>query len=76
MFLLDFYRQVPIATEQQASDEIVPQSTAKEVYDFIESELKECIPTLPERKTSRTLDTGTGSRFVGSSLFECQGVDW
>ena len=50
MFLLDFYRQVPIATEQQASDEIVPQSTAKEVYDFIESELKECIPTLPKEK--------------------------
>lgn len=53
-FLLDFYRQVPIATEQQGAEEIVPQSTAKEVYTFIETELKEAIPTLPkEKKLSR-----------------------
>jgi len=49
-FLLNFFREVPIATEQQASDEIVPQSSAKEVFSFIEKELKESIPSLPKEK--------------------------
>ena len=50
MFLLDFFRQVPVATEQQGAEEIVPQSTANEVYAFIESEIKEALPTLPKEK--------------------------
>ena len=50
MFLLDFFRQVPIATEQQGAEEIVAQSPAEDVYNFIESEIKEVLPALPKEK--------------------------
>lgn len=50
MFLLDFFRQVPIATEQQGAEEIVAQSSAEDVYNFIESEIKEVLPSLPKEK--------------------------
>ena len=50
MFLLDFFREVPIATEQQGAEEIVAQSPAKDVFNFIESELKDALPSLPKEK--------------------------
>jgi hypothetical protein len=49
-FLLNHFRNVPIATEQTGETELVPQGTAKELFSFIESELKNAIPDLPKEK--------------------------
>lgn len=46
IFLIDFYRNVPIFTEKDAPDEPLPQSTPEEVFNYIESELKEVLPQL------------------------------
>ncbi|WP_019208351.1 RagB/SusD family nutrient uptake outer membrane protein [Phocaeicola abscessus] len=50
IFLLNDFRHVPIATERTGETELVPQATGKEVFDFIESELKAAIPDLPKEK--------------------------
>lgn len=49
-FLLDFFRQVPIVTEKQGAEELVEQSSAKDLFTFIESEIKEVLPSLPKEK--------------------------
>ena len=48
--LLDLFRQVPIVTEKNGAEEIVEQSSAKDVFAFIESEIKEVLPSLPKEK--------------------------
>lgn len=48
IFLIDFYRNVPIFTENNAPDELIAQSTPEEVFAFIEKELKEVLPTLKQ----------------------------
>lgn len=45
LFLIDFFRHVPISTDNST---IVGQSTPQQVFDFIETELKESLPGLPE----------------------------
>ncbi|SDL96713.1 Starch-binding associating with outer membrane [Catalinimonas alkaloidigena] len=42
--LLDAFRNVPISTN---TTDVVPQSNAQEVFNFIETELKEAAPALP-----------------------------
>lgn len=49
-FLLDFFRQVPIVTEKNGAEELVEQSSAKELFTFIETEIKEVLPSLPKEK--------------------------
>ncbi len=44
-FLIDFYRNVPIVT---VSGERKANSTPQEVFAFIETELKEALPNLPQ----------------------------
>lgn len=46
IFLIDFYRNVPIFTEKDAPDELLAQATPEEVFSYIESELKEVLPQL------------------------------
>ncbi|WP_459188440.1 RagB/SusD family nutrient uptake outer membrane protein [Parabacteroides sp. APC149_11_2_Y6] len=46
IFLIDFYRNVPIFTEENDPDGLIPQSTPEEVFAFIEKELTEILPTL------------------------------
>lgn len=48
IFLIDFYRNVPIFTENDDPDGLLPQSTPEEVYKFIETELKEVLPQLKQ----------------------------
>lgn len=45
LFLIDFFRHVPISTDNVT---IVGQSKPQEVFAFIEKELKESLPGLPE----------------------------
>jgi hypothetical protein len=45
LFLIDFFRHVPISTDNVS---VVGQSTPQEVFAFIEKELQESIPNLPE----------------------------
>jgi len=59
-WLLDFYRNVPIVTNWDVPKGFVPdQNTASEVYDFVETELKESLPYLKEDKTAATYGTYT-----------------
>ncbi|MFD3002379.1 RagB/SusD family nutrient uptake outer membrane protein [Pontibacter toksunensis] len=44
-FLIDYFRSVPIVTK---SGERVGNSTPEEVFNFIETELKEALPSLPQ----------------------------
>ncbi|WP_278625268.1 RagB/SusD family nutrient uptake outer membrane protein [Parabacteroides gordonii] len=46
IFLIDFYRNVPIFTEKDAPDELLAQAAPEEVFNYIESELKEVLPQL------------------------------
>ena len=47
MFLLDFFRHVPIVTD---ITELKPQSTPSEVFSFMESELLAILPDLPKNR--------------------------
>ena len=75
MFLLDFFREVPIATEQQGAEEIVAQSPAKDVFNFIESELKDALPSYLRENVS-VLDEGPCGRFASSLVLEREGLGW
>lgn len=46
IFLIDFYRNVPIFTEKDAPDELLAQATPEEVFSYIENELKDVLPQL------------------------------
>lgn len=52
IFLIDFYRNVPIFTEKDAPDELLAQATPEEVFSYIESELKDVLPQLKKRISS------------------------
>jgi hypothetical protein len=54
-FLIDFFRSVPIVT---VSGESKPNSTPQEVFAFIESELKEALPNLPQNARPGRFDQG------------------
>lgn len=45
MFLIDFFRHVPIVTD---IEEVKAQSTPLEVFNFMESELLAILPDLPK----------------------------
>jgi hypothetical protein len=49
-FLLDLFRNVPIATEEYGETELVPQGTAKELFDFLVNDITTSIPDLPKEK--------------------------
>lgn len=62
LFLIDFFRQVPIITEPQ---QLVGQSTPAEVVAFIEKEVKEALPGLPkEGKIGRWNQAAAASLLV------------
>ncbi len=48
LLLFDYFRQIPIFTHEHAETEMLPQSSAKEVFEFIESEIKAVVPYLPK----------------------------
>jgi hypothetical protein len=54
-FLIDLFRSVPIVT---VSGESKPNSTPQEVFAFIESELKEALPNLPQNARPGRWDQG------------------
>lgn len=55
LFLIDFFREVPI---QQKVGELTAQSTPQEVFNYIETELKESLPDLPINGKSARWDQG------------------
>lgn len=50
--LLGMFRNIPLAVSCDASQNSTGQASPKEVYDFIEKELKECIELLPAKAGS------------------------
>lgn len=54
-FLIDYFRSVPIVTE---AGQQVGNSTPQEVFDFIETELKEALPNLPQNAQPGRWDQG------------------
>jgi hypothetical protein len=62
LFLIDYFRTVPIIEKPQ---EVKPQSTAQEVFSYIEKELKEALPGLPQNgKLARWDQGGAASLLV------------
>ncbi|WP_132051062.1 RagB/SusD family nutrient uptake outer membrane protein [Pseudocnuella soli] len=62
LFLIDFFREIPIITEPQ---QLVGQSSPQEVFAFIEKEVKESIPGLPkEGKVGRWNQAATAALLV------------
>ncbi len=55
MFLIDMFREVPIPSKV---GELVAQSTPQQVFDYIETELKESIPDLPKNGRASRWDQG------------------
>jgi hypothetical protein len=55
LFLIDFFRDVPIV---ENVGEIKPQSTPQEVFAYIEKELKESLPGLPQNGRAGRWDQG------------------
>lgn len=53
LLLFDYFRQVPLFTDDHSETEMVGQSSPKEVFTFIESELKAAMIDLPK-------ETGVG----------------
>jgi len=45
---LDYFRQIPLFTDEHGIDEMLAQSTPKELFSYIESELKAVVPDLPK----------------------------
>ncbi len=55
LFLIDFFRNVPIQTEV---GKLTAQSTPQEVFNYIETELKESLPGLPKNGPAARWDQG------------------
>lgn len=55
LFLIDFFRDIPLVTEV---GQIVGQSTPQEVFEFLETELKESLPGLPKNGRPGRWDQG------------------
>lgn len=53
IFLIDLFREVPIVTNIY---DVKEQSSSKDVFDFIERELLEVLPQLPQKTTSSRLN--------------------
>jgi hypothetical protein len=62
LFLIDFFREVPIITEPQ---QLVGQSSPQEVFSFIEKEIQESMPGLPKAgKVGRWNQAATAALLV------------
>ncbi len=61
MFLLDFFRNVPIAEDAET---LKPQSTPQEVFAYIEKELIDVLPSLPKNGRVGRLDQGSAAAFL------------
>lgn len=70
--LLDFFGNVPITTNYLET-ELPANSTRAQVYDFVESELTEVIPLLPEsgygRMTQNAGNTLLGRLYLNAGVF-------
>lgn len=48
LVLFNHFREIPIFTDENSESELLPQSTPKEVFEYIESEIKAIVPSLPK----------------------------
>ena len=74
IFLIDFYRNVPIFTEKDAPDELLAQATPEEVFSYIESELKDVLPQLKKKRISSVVSPRPQLRYywpVSISIRRC-----
>jgi len=60
-FLIDYFRSVPIVT---VSGESKANSTPQEVFNFIETELKEALPNLPKNASVGRMDQGAAAAML------------
>lgn len=78
IFLVDFYRHVPLFTENEAPDEPLPQATPEEVFHYIESELKEVLPQLRKENIVGRFTQAPAAALLARIYFHSQvwlGVD-
>jgi hypothetical protein len=61
LFLIDFFRHVPLVTD---ISEVKGQSTPQEIFDFIETELKEILTQLPQEAGQSRLQQAAIAGFL------------
>lgn len=61
LFLIDFFREVPIIENPQ---ELKPQSSPAEVFAYIEKELQESIPMLPQNAQAGRWDQASAAAIL------------
>ena len=69
-YLLDLYRNVPLVTEDSAiGEKVLPsQVTPQELYDFIETELTECVDDMLDPVVGYSQQYGHANKAAAWSL--------
>ena len=72
--LMDNFGDTPILEKVPADGEVIPRSPRKEVAEWIESELKDVIPSLTEDVTENTY--GKPTRWMAEALLAKLYINW
>lgn len=72
--LMDSFGDTPILEKVPADGEVIPRSPRKEVAEWIESELKDVIPSLTEDVTENTY--GKPTRWMAEALLAKLYINW
>ena len=72
--LMDSYGDVPVLDHLPADNEAVVRSPRKEVAEFIEKEVKECLPDLPDKNDASTY--GKPNKWMAEALLVKLYINW
>ena len=72
--LMDSYGDVPVLDHLPADNEAVVRSPRKEVAEFIEKEVKECLPDLSDKNDSSTY--GKPNKWMAEALLVKLYINW
>lgn len=72
--LMDSYGDVPVLDHLPADNEAVVRSPRKEVADFIEKEVKECLPDLSDKNDASTY--GKPNKWMAEALLVKLYINW
>ena len=72
VFLIDFFRHVPLVDENTTTKDMVGQSTPQDIFAFIESELKEVIPQLKKESISGRFSAAPAAAVLARLYFNAK----
>ena len=73
-YLLDLFGNVPIITTSETSMNDVKQASRKEVFDFVEKELRHACSFLPMKKSNRTRNPACSLLRPCQAVAQCRGL--